>query len=138
MASILLKAAAQPNVTRMSTRGTALLVHFPSEKSAALLRLRLHDRRTPIRIRRIAGVALIRGQGVAVASDVRKMLHHVDPHLRDGAANALGTVVQPQATRWLEQRLALERERFVRETISRSLQRHRKARSKRGSQSKQK
>ena len=131
VASILLEAARKPDNDRAAARATVLLVHFPSPASALLLRRKLADKAAPVRIRRMAGMALIGGQGVAALGDAQAMLQHSEAHLRDGAANALGGVVHSRATRLLKRRLATESEAFVRETIGRSIQQHRAARTRR-------
>jgi len=127
VASILRQEAARPGNGRAVARALALLVHFPGSASGKLLRAVSADSQRPTRIRRIACVALIVGQGATALKDARRLLQHRDAHLRDGVAHALGSVPHPRATSLLVQRQRLEREAFVLETIARSIKKHRAA-----------
>lgn len=113
---------AQPAV-----RALALLGHYNSPRTLTLLRRTLKNAELPLRLRRVAGSALLRSQGPAAVRDGRFMLSHADPFLREGAAIALGALPTPAITTLLNARMAVEKEAFVRDAIRTALGRHKSA-----------
>ena len=123
--SILRQAATAPDRgAQPAVRALALLGHFRSAPTAALLRGTLRDAKLPVRLRRVAGSALLRSQGLKALKDARAMLGHEQVFLREAAAIALGSLPDPRATKMLRERSGLEPEAFVRDAIQTALGRH--------------
>ena len=123
--SILREAATGPDRgTQPAVRALALLGHFNSKPTVRLLRRTLGQNKLPLRLRRVAGTALLRSQGVAAHAEARAMLSHAESQLREAAAIALGGMPNDLFRRLLERRLANESEAFVRDAIKVGLRRH--------------
>ena len=129
--AVLRDIARSPNPARMlaSTRAIAVLRHFPSPKTATVLRSLLHRLRQVTR----PGVALINLQqaltsyavvaGPAAMKEIEPLLSHSRIDVRHAACEAVRPTGSPQAGQVLRKRRVLERAPLVLHQIERQLRR---------------
>lgn len=113
----------QDATVRQIIRTNALvsLRFFPSPQVQAWFEQLLADPATAPTVRRPLAKAYGYAFGAAAIPVLGQQLDHPEPHTRDSAARALGTVSDPRARALLEKRLTVETEPFVRQTLQKLL-----------------
>lgn len=113
--------AAHPLERRV--RAVTLLGRLSGPEALPPLELLLRDGKAEPPLRAAAAVALAHRQGAASVPGLKALLGDAEPVLRIGAARALAAIASDEARGALEERLASEPDRSVREALQHALTR---------------